>query len=251
MLRERGAAERRRAHRRRRARRRPGRLVLDGRAASTRSGCACSLNALLPPDIAVSRVAPAPAGFDARAGRRAHLSLPRSGCRRRGPCFERAYVWDVRGALDADAAAPRPRRCSSGRRDFAALTPSARLYRTCVREVRRAAWRRRPTAARLRFEITAGSFLHNMVRVAVGSMVDVAQGRMSLSELAAPASTGGGAARWAARRRRAAWRWCAVEYESTGRLTRVERAARAPAEVRVSGSGSARTSCERAGSTTT
>ena len=34
------------------------------------------------------------------------------------------------------------------------------------------------------FTITAGSFLHNMVRVAVGSMVDVAQGRMTLEELA-------------------------------------------------------------------
>ena len=33
------------------------------------------------------------------------------------------------------------------------------------------------------FTITAGSFLHNMVRVAVGSMVDVAQGRMTLEEL--------------------------------------------------------------------
>ena len=38
--------------------------------------------------------------------------------------------------------------------------------------------------ARWRFEITAGSFLHNMVRVAVGSMVDVAQGRMTLEAFA-------------------------------------------------------------------
>jgi len=33
------------------------------------------------------------------------------------------------------------------------------------------------------FEIAAGSFLHNMVRVAVGTMVDVAQGRMTLEQV--------------------------------------------------------------------
>jgi tRNA pseudouridine38-40 synthase len=43
---------------------------------------------------------------------------------------------------------------------------------------------------RWRFEITAGSFLHNMVRVAVGSMVDVAQGRMTLSEFEAALGSG-------------------------------------------------------------
>ena len=71
-----------------------------------------------------------------------------------------------------------------GRRDFAALTPSAHLYHGCVRDVRRAAWSRGP-GPELVFEITAGSFLHNMVRVAVGSMVDVAQGRMTLEAFGA------------------------------------------------------------------
>ena len=36
----------------------------------------------------------------------------------------------------------------------------------------------------LDFEIRATSFLHNMVRVAVGSMVDVAQGRLTLEAFA-------------------------------------------------------------------
>ena len=82
-----------------------------------------------------------------------------------------------------------------GRRDFAALTPSAHLYHHCVREVTAAAWTDDgPTpdgeGRRWRFEISAGSFLHNMVRVAVGSMVDVAQGRMSLEEFAAALASG-------------------------------------------------------------
>jgi tRNA pseudouridine38-40 synthase len=40
------------------------------------------------------------------------------------------------------------------------------------------------------FTISAGSFLHNMVRVAVGSMIDVAQGRMTLEELAEALAAG-------------------------------------------------------------
>jgi tRNA pseudouridine38-40 synthase len=162
-----------------------------------------SLNAVLPPDVAVTRVSPAAAGFAAREGRsrtyryRLWLSPVK-------PVQERAYVWDVRGGVDTallrEAAMLLP-----GERDFAALTPSARQYHSCVREVVEAVWR--PSRAgeagsggwearvgcsasgtavgtEWAFEITAGSFLHNMVRVAVGSMVDVAQGRMTLDEFA-------------------------------------------------------------------
>jgi tRNA pseudouridine38-40 synthase len=43
---------------------------------------------------------------------------------------------------------------------------------------------------RWHFKITAGSFLHNMVRAAVGSMVDVAQGRRTLEEFATALASG-------------------------------------------------------------
>ncbi len=102
------------------------------------------------------------------------------------PVRERAFVWVLRGGLDG-AALRMAAGLLPGRRDFAALTPSAHLYHSCVREIAAAAWADAgPTpdgeGRRWRFEITAGSFLHNMVRVAVGSMVDVAQGRMTLGE---------------------------------------------------------------------
>ena len=192
-----------------------------------------SLNAVLPPDIGVMRAEPAPAGFVAReaVARTYEYRLWVSPAK---PVRDRAYVWPARGRLDvallAEAAALLP-----GRHDFAALTPSARLYHSCVREVYSAVWapaeggqpgpaspghsgavgRVRPDAAgyvragatpRLPtdpaapwdeagpsewvFTIRAGSFLHNMVRVAVGSMVDVAQGRMSVDDLAAALRSG-------------------------------------------------------------
>jgi len=153
-----------------------------------------SLNALLPPDIAVTAVSAAMPGFTARnaVSRTYQYRLLTSAVK---PVRERAYVWHVRGALDAallaEAAA-----LLLGRRDFAALTPSARLYHSCVREVHKAEWQ--PTAgsdgppgnADWTFTITAGSFLHSMVRVAVGSMVDVAQGRMTLVGLAEGLASG-------------------------------------------------------------
>ena len=147
-----------------------------------------SLNALLPPDIAVSRVSPAPPGFTARKAlsRTYRYRLRLSPVK---PVHDRAYVWNVRGVVDT-ALLQRAAALLPGRRDFAALTPSAHLYRSCEREVLTAGWRRAagddgsPGYAEWVFTITAGSFLHTMVRVAVGSMVDVAQGRMTLEEFA-------------------------------------------------------------------
>jgi tRNA pseudouridine38-40 synthase len=92
-------------------------------------------------------------------------------------------VWDVRGPVDYGLLQECSRRLV-GRRDFAALSSSARLYHTCVREVTAATWSLSGGGREAVFEITAGSFLHMMVRVAVGSMVDVAQGRLSMQQFA-------------------------------------------------------------------
>ena len=157
-----------------------------------------SLNAVLPPDIAVLKAAAAPPGFVAReaVSRTYQYRLRVSPVK---PVRDRAYVWQPRGRLDtellAEVAALLP-----GRRDFAALTPSARLYHSCVREVHAAHWAQvgdpaaagpaDASAAEWVFTIRAGSFLHNMVRVAVGSMVDVAQGRMTGDGFAAALASG-------------------------------------------------------------
>lgn len=152
-----------------------------------------SLNALLPPDVAVLRAAPAPTDFVARqaTSRSYRYELWATAVK---PVRQRAFVWAVRGAVDS-AALRTVAALLPGRRDFAALTPSARMYRSCIREVTAAAWRDAgPTpdgeGRRWLFEITADGFLHNMVRVAVGSMVDVAQGRMSPEAFAAALACG-------------------------------------------------------------
>jgi tRNA pseudouridine38-40 synthase len=152
-----------------------------------------SLNALLPVDVAVLRATPAPNGFVAReaASRSYRYDLWETAVK---PVRERDYVWVLRGSVDG-AALRAAAALLPGRRDFAALTPSAHLYHHCVREVTSSMWTDDgPTpdgeGRRWRFEVTAGSFLHNMVRVAVGSMVDVAQGRMTLDEFEAALASG-------------------------------------------------------------
>lgn len=169
-----------------------------------------SLNSLLPPDIAVLRASPAASCFVAReaASRSYRYDLWASAVK---AVRERDFVWVLRGPVDG-AALRAAAALLPGRRDFAALTPSAHLYHTCVREVTAAVWTDDgPTpdgeGRGWHFEITAGSFLHNMVRVVVGSMVDVAQGRMTLEEFEAALAAG--------ERRRMGqtapargWRWC-------------------------------------------
>jgi tRNA pseudouridine38-40 synthase len=164
-----------------------------------------SLNALLPQDVAVTAVSPAPAGFNARAARartyryRVWHGVP---C----PVRERRYAWQIRGALDADAL-DEAAALFVGRRDWAACTASAHLYHHCVREVRSAGWRAgeggccddadevpqtlgEVGSGLLSFEITASGFLHTMVRIAVGTMVDVAQGRMTCADIEAALASG-------------------------------------------------------------
>jgi tRNA pseudouridine38-40 synthase len=143
------------------------------------------LNALLPADVAVTRVTEAPPGFDARgAASRTYRYRLRVGSVR--PVLDRQYVWALRGELDIASL------CSAapvfvGRRDWSALTPSAHLYHSCVRDVRSAEWRRvggePDVGEEWAFQITASGFLHNMVRVCVGTMVDVGQGRLSLDDV--------------------------------------------------------------------
>ena len=156
----------------------------DARAGLDCRRLRAGLNALLPEDVAVAAVSPAPDGFDARSAtaRTYRYRLWLSPVR---PVAERLWVWSPRGTVDTDLLVATAS-LLIGHRDFAAFTPSARLYRSCVRHVVRAEWRPVACAAprpdEWEFAITAGSFLHNMVRVAVGSMVDMAQGRMTVDQ---------------------------------------------------------------------
>jgi tRNA pseudouridine38-40 synthase len=141
-----------------------------------------SVNAVLPPEITVLTADAAPAGFSARHDAVSRAYLYRVLHRPHPSPFERgrALWWPHRAdlhALQACAAAVR------GTHDFTAFTPTDTYHRRFTREVLHAGWDRNREV--LEFRIEADSFMRNMNRVLVGTMLEVAQGRRSLADFTA------------------------------------------------------------------
>jgi tRNA pseudouridine38-40 synthase len=136
------------------------------------------LNAVLPREIAVLALAPAPEAFDARRWARSRAYRYRVlAARVRDPFEEgRALWWPHhldRGALDACAEAV------VGVHDFTAFTPTQTDHVRFQRHVIAARWEPEPTGTNgvLAFLIEADAFMRNMVRVMVGTMLEVGGGR--------------------------------------------------------------------------
>jgi tRNA pseudouridine38-40 synthase len=149
----------------------------DGPAAPVKG-----LNALLPAEIAVRSCEPAPAGFSARrdATSRAYcyrvLPRPIRSAWLRG----RALWWPQPVDLDALAACAA---ALTGRRDFTAFTPTDTHHVRFERDVAAAAWRR--SGEVLELWIEADAFMRQMIRVLVGTMLEVAGGRRSVASFEA------------------------------------------------------------------
>ena len=134
-----------------------------------------TLNALLPYDIAVLECAAAPAGFDARlhATSRAYRYRLLTRATRSPFHGRRAVHWPHpldRALLDDCAASV------CGSHDFTAFTPTQTEHVRFTRDVLAARWRA-PAPDALLFEIEADAFMRNMIRVLVGTMLEVGQGR--------------------------------------------------------------------------
>jgi tRNA pseudouridine38-40 synthase len=143
------------------------------------------LNAVLPHDVAVLAVEAAPDDFDARRSALARIYRYRVlASAVRDPFEERRALWWRhpldRALLDGAAAA------LLGSHDFTAFTPTQTEHRLFVRRIDRAEWRlERPTAETLVFEVESEAFMRSMVRVVVGTMLEVGGGRRSLADFTA------------------------------------------------------------------
>ena len=141
------------------------------------------LNGLTGPDLAVTAATATPDGFDARGDASSRSYRYRLLTRRPSSPFERgrALWWPHRvdrGALDACAAA------LPGRHDFTAFTPTQTDHVHFMREIFAAAWEREPGEI-LSFQVSADAFMRSMVRVLVGTMLEVSSGRRSLQSFTA------------------------------------------------------------------
>jgi tRNA pseudouridine38-40 synthase len=140
------------------------------------------LNGLLPDDVAVAAAAAVAAGFDARHDAKARSYRYRLLARSSPSPFElgKALWWPHRldrVALDACAAA------LPGTHDFTAFTPTQTDHVRFDRDVLSASWIEEGEI--LCFRITADAFMRNMVRVLVGTQLEVASGRRSVESFVA------------------------------------------------------------------
>jgi tRNA pseudouridine38-40 synthase len=146
-----------------------------------------ALNALTGPDLAVMAASPA-GDFDARRDARSRTYCYRVLAERTPSPFEAgvSLYWPHR--VDPDALVG----CADaliGAHDFTAFTPTQTEHVRFERDILRAEWHEKPAVLGhgrvLEFWIEADAFMRNMVRVLVGTMLEVAGGRRSLEDFTA------------------------------------------------------------------
>jgi tRNA pseudouridine38-40 synthase len=139
-----------------------------------------SLNALLPSDVASLSCSEAAPGFDARRDATSRAYCYRVLTRRARSVFEagRALWWPHR--LDASALSE----CASalvGEHDFTAFTPTETYHERFSRVVFAARWQAGGAEGEvLEFWIEADAFMRQMIRVLIGTMLEVGAGRRSI-----------------------------------------------------------------------
>jgi tRNA pseudouridine38-40 synthase len=137
------------------------------------------VNALLPHEIVVLKAEAASDGFSARHDATSRTYRYRLLVRRQPSAFERgrALWWPY--SLDVAAL----EQCAAllvGAHDFTAFTPTDTYHRRFERDVRRALWFRYDDI--LTFEIEADSFMRNMIRILIGTMLEVGQYKRPLED---------------------------------------------------------------------
>lgn len=134
------------------------------------------LNSLLPPDISVREAEEASPQFNPRADASGkHYCYTIYNGRRRSP-LSRLYAWHLRGNLDLEAMREAARHLV-GEKDFAAFRTTGCAAQTTVRNVHSIEISQEGKF--LRIDVKGSGFLRNMVRIMVGTLVEVGLGKVS------------------------------------------------------------------------
>lgn len=134
------------------------------------------LNSVLPKDIAVTDCKDVPSDFHARYNAKGKTYVYRIlNCGKKDPFLSR-YVWQIEKPLDVGLM---NEFCKNivGTHDFFAFSSSGRTVADTVRTVTECKVEKNGDIVELK--ITADGFLYNMVRIIVGTAVDVSCGRIS------------------------------------------------------------------------
>jgi tRNA pseudouridine38-40 synthase len=142
-----------------------------------------ALNALLPRDCWVERVSPMRAGFHARKSalsRRYRYDIGTDDAS--ASPFRRPFEWSLARPLDL----PALRAAATllhGEHDFRAFAAKGEPRPHYLCRLAESEWHERSAGRGVSFHVQADRFLHHMVRMLVGTMVDVGLGRRPLSDI--------------------------------------------------------------------
>ncbi len=157
------------------------RVAFDPQVVMPMRGWVLATTRHLPKEITVRRAARVPAGytprFDSQHKHYRYLLLRDMA---RDPFLE-ARAWRLEGLRDPEvlARAAAEAALAVGTHDFAAFRSSADMRQDTMRTLRRVSISEDPSDPRLlRVDVEGTAFMHNMVRILVGTIVDVARGRL-------------------------------------------------------------------------
>ena len=140
---------------------------------------AYKVTAVLPKDIALRRCVPVPDTFDARReARNRSYEYGIANADIRSPLLWGRTMYVAR-KLDLELLVEAGKTVL-GKHDFRAFTPSRSYHVRFDRTVKESFWEK--NGERLTYSVTANSFLYGMVRSLVGTMLEVAEGKRSLTD---------------------------------------------------------------------
>jgi tRNA pseudouridine38-40 synthase len=155
------------------------------------AGLLRGLNSLLPRDLAILDVREVPADFDARFSARGKVYRYRIWNHLVRSPLEARRTWHCRSVLDL-AAMREAARTLCGEHDFRAFRAADCERRTTMRVIRRLDLERQ--GALITLDVEATAFLKNMVRILVGTLVDLGRGKIAPGAIAHMLATGDRAA---------------------------------------------------------
>ncbi len=137
------------------------------------------LNSMLPADISIKNIELVPDGFHAcfNARKKSYIYVILN--RKMPSALLRNFCWHVSYPLDMDLMNDAASMIV-GTNDFSSFRAALCSRKNPLRTVYEAFWKRE--GEKLTFTITANGFLHNMVRILVGTMVDVGRGKISIED---------------------------------------------------------------------